>query len=389
MLKNDPDDSDVFVVDDDWEVGFEIEIHVGSMGIPKWETLVDSGDALDEATPEFCRDVAKRLTALTGRPFKAPRNGWRRGLFAVVPEYDLDPLSFSEDICAGVEVITPPLPFTEAEQLLRLIGKACREIGAQVDDTCGLHINVSRRRDTRSFDFTVWNYVFSVDEEAVLIRNGRFESEHARPQLDAVTPAILAHLREDPTGSILSRSVDQTIHGMAGYGKRFAANFDKLDRGYIELRFWNGESLENASWELMDLLVLLLAEISNASLGRLFQSGDEFIRKHVEIRRWLDGVAGRLRIGEPVKSKFDVSPELPILLDDRCVGHFGTNRGYEVRPYGANWALSNEACRVPNARLSDWREGFARMVLKDIAFRRAKGKLDGLPEWAAGLAAIV
>ena len=370
---------------DTWTVGFEIEVLVGDMGMSRWEIELERYGPHDIAPPAFCRDVAKQLSELTGRPFKAPRNGWRPGTFAVLPEYDLDPISFDSDICGGVEIVTPPLPFSEAEELLRQLDLACESIGASVDETCGCHINVSH---TDHSVLDVQNYIFSVNEEKHLVRYQRYDSAYARPQLDVVTPAILAHLREDRSGLVLTKSLHNAIYDMAGYGKTYAANFDKLDRGYLELRFWNGESIADSAWDLSDLAADLLTEMSEPSLDKAHQGAEELVHRHVLIRQWLDSLDGRLRLGEPKSSDVLYGHEIPIVLDDRNVALFTTYSGNEINSVGGGWARSLDACRVPHARLSDWREGFARLVIKDIVMRRATGELNGLPDWASQLTEV-
>jgi hypothetical protein len=74
---------------------------------------------MDEASPAFCRALAAQRRERTGRTWSAPSGSPQRPGFHVVTEYGLDPLNLPADRLAGVELLTPPLPLSEAETVRR------------------------------------------------------------------------------------------------------------------------------------------------------------------------------------------------------------------------------------------------------------------------------
>lgn len=48
-----------------WRAGFEVEVILGDLGIPRFAREV-ADEPMDLASPEFCRAVAKALTEQTG-----------------------------------------------------------------------------------------------------------------------------------------------------------------------------------------------------------------------------------------------------------------------------------------------------------------------------------
>lgn len=75
----------------------------------------------------------------------------------VVPEHSFDPLGWPEDRLTAVELLTPPLPFEDADVVRRQIAGAIFEIDgdfnverSQVTDDCGWHINIDAGEDRES-----------------------------------------------------------------------------------------------------------------------------------------------------------------------------------------------------------------------------------------------
>src|SRR3546814_20166740 len=86
-----------------WRAGFELEVILGDLGDPRFERELRDGEAMDEASPTFCRAFASKLRERTRRAWSAPTKSPQRPGFYVVPEYGLDPLNWPECRLAGVE----------------------------------------------------------------------------------------------------------------------------------------------------------------------------------------------------------------------------------------------------------------------------------------------
>src|SRR3546814_4219765 len=73
-----------------WRAGFELEVILGDLGDPRFERELRDGEAMDEASPTFCRAFASKLRERTRRAWSAPTKSPQRPGFYVVPEYGLD-----------------------------------------------------------------------------------------------------------------------------------------------------------------------------------------------------------------------------------------------------------------------------------------------------------
>lgn len=103
-------------ISDKWRAGFEIEVFLGSFGDERF-SIYEEYEAMDEASPGYCQAVAKELSSFTGLKWSAPRSKPKKPGYYVVPEYDIDPTWLPKGLVAGVELITPPLPLGEADDL--------------------------------------------------------------------------------------------------------------------------------------------------------------------------------------------------------------------------------------------------------------------------------
>lgn len=306
-----------------WRAGFEIEVVLGDLRDPRFEEFV--GDAMDKASPAYCRAVAKNLTELTNRRWTAPTRAPRQPGFYVLPEYDLDPISFPRQIVAGVELLTPPLPLAEAETVRKELIQAIFELDGYINvadrrvaENCGWHINV----DAGPQFLDISKLILSTNELPTLAKNNRLMSPYAARQLHAVGIPMLHHLRLDPSSKLLTHAgLHNFLAPIAGRGKRYAANLAKLDHGYVELRhfsalsFFEGPELEEQLRPLLTGFELPFTEQEDFAPA--------FIAKFQILRRWLDDVRPDLRI-ELLKSNlgvaqgtisFDGQPIADVLFD--------------------------------------------------------------------------
>jgi len=229
-----------------WRAGFELEVILGDLDDPKFAE--DLEDPMDEASPEYCRAVARELTARTQLRWRARREErWFRPGFYVVSEYGLDPLHWPYGRVAGVELLTPPLPLNEAQSVREKIADAIAEIDGTfnfgnhpVTADCAWHINIDAG-DELGLDPGL--YAATANELPLLVENDRLFSRYAAMQRHAYGPTLLRHLARDPEGLLLERAgLRNVIAGSAGASKSFAANFGKLAQGYVELRHFSASS---------------------------------------------------------------------------------------------------------------------------------------------------
>jgi hypothetical protein len=217
--------------------------------------------------------------------------------FYVIPEFGLDPLHWPDDRFAGVELLTPPLPLDEADAVRKEITSAVDEIDEDFNfipsDTtadCGWHINIDAM-DRHRLDPAA--YVVGTDELLILSRNSRLFSSYTGLQRHAVGISLLRHLKSDRQGDILrSTGLENLLNMTAGRNKHYAANFSKLERGYVELRhfsalsFFNGPSLV----EQLDRIPTAM----EIGINKRSQLTDIFLQKFLVLFEWLEGIRGRI-----------------------------------------------------------------------------------------------
>lgn len=239
----------------EWRAGFELEVILGDLGENRFADYMDFMGPMDTATPDFCQAVAKRLTHLTSAKWSAPTRRNPAPGFYVVPEYDLDPLDWPRDRCAGVELLTPPLPLEKADAIRWEIAEAIPKIDPDFDpfpghlsEQCAWHINI----DAGPLYLDPGNLSLGCDEVPILRGNDRLFSPYTAIQRHSYGVPLLRHLEVDPGGELLGRTgLGNLLDKHAGRGKRYAANFAKQERGYVELRhfaastFFDDETLES------------------------------------------------------------------------------------------------------------------------------------------------
>jgi hypothetical protein len=217
-----------------WRAGFELEVILGDLGEPRFERELRYGEAMDEASPAFCRAFAAKLRERTGRDWSAPSRPPKRPGFYVIPEYGLDPLNWPEDRLAGVELHTPPLLLDDAETVRSELYDAIYEIDGDFNfcesehtANCGWHINIDAGD---SYRLSPERFIVGVDELLLLANNDRLFSRYTALQRHAVGVPLLRHLAHDPTGKfLLGSALGNLLDARAGRDKGYAANFAKLD----------------------------------------------------------------------------------------------------------------------------------------------------------------
>jgi hypothetical protein len=228
---------------DAWRAGFEIELLLGDLFDERFEDYLD--DPMDEASHDYCRAVAAQLSDATGRRWTAPLKKQTRTGYYVYPEYNLDPIEWEWGIVAGVELVTPPLPLAEAEELRRDICAWVIEVDGEINtypnaisQTAGWHINVDSGGQGR---LDPADMALCVEETGILLYAKRYPSRYAAPQRHAFGAPFLRQLRSDFPINQFADNIGNFLRSHAGRSKRYATNLGKLESGYIELRHYGTE----------------------------------------------------------------------------------------------------------------------------------------------------
>lgn len=312
----------------EWRAGFEVEVILGHLD--DLQFFEDLREPMDVASLRYCRALARELRDYTGRRWLASENSPRRTGFFVIPEYDLDPLHWPYGRIAGVELLTPPLPLSQAQEVRDELKAAIHELDGPFNfrrsdhtDGCAWHVNIDAgdRLDAQKF-------ALAVDELPILAANHRLFSRYAAPQRHAYGVELLRHISTDPGLGLLKCSgLSNLLRHYAGKGKRYAANFAKTDLGYLELRhfsaltFFTGPPLDQ-----------LLEPITRA-LDMWAMDEDPFeqalLRRFTILHQWLGGFRDRLTWTE-APADWMTTWHGEVYLDGRKIGEFDWNGSLEM-----------------------------------------------------------
>lgn len=330
---------------ENWRFGFEIEMLFGHLGLDRYKDL---DEAYDIAPLEFCQDVAERISQLTGLNWEGTDSPPNQTGYYVVPEYDLDPISFPGDAIAGVELITPPLRLNEAEELRAAIVEAVEFEGGFVWPTehmeCGWHVNADpgpEKVRNLSADHALPAFWEGEAEVETLMHSGRYQSSHAKPQHHSYGPRLLT-VMNNPVFPMCQTDLGSFLLEHCGRSKYFATNLGKLEeRGYLELRHFGLN-------EFMDLSkVSRISELFDSTLRSFtiapsnsgpFES--RLLRRFQLLKTWLDALHGRFEISTTEMS-FLRGREGKITFDGEVLGTViwnGTAKLYlEHRSLDEDW----------------------------------------------------
>lgn len=354
-----------------WRAGFEIELILGGLGLPQFD---GSDEPMDRASPAFCQAVARELRYITGENWSAPRGKPLRPGFYVIQEYDLDPFEWPTDRLAGVELLTPPLELEQAESVRAAIRRAILEVdgdfnfeATDVTAQCAWHINI----DCGScIDLDEARFIFGVDEQAILAVNSRLLSQYAAPQHHAYGIPLLKHLRADQGALLLGGAGFANLLSLhAGRGKRYAANFAKLDRGYLELRHFSAATFFGTQ-PLSDLLRPVIEAFERGLNGEL-SDGKKLLDRFGALRSWLEQIRPKLAWDCPT-SDWCIIWQGEIRYDGEPIASLIWNGGADISllSTGESWEHPSE---IRDVQLPDICDAVAILAL-DVADHMRAGR---------------
>lgn len=282
----------------------------------------------------YRRALAKQLTAHTGYRWTVPVSSLNRTGFFVLDEYDLDPLDWPRGRIAGVELVTPPLPLPEADTARQALVKAIAAIDGQfnfrrsrVTKSCSWHINIDAGPEE---GLDAFKFILGVNEFAVLASNDRLQSSYATPQRHAYGIALLRHLQADPDGALLiGAGLMNFLVENVGLGKRYAANFAKLERGYVELRhfsalsFLKGPDIATQMKPITQAFELWLSELGPFE--------DAIVAKFKVLAHWLASFRARLSCSISPMNAWAMGN---LLLDEEAIADVTWNGSADLRVVG-------------------------------------------------------
>ena len=273
-----------------WNFGFEVEMIMGDLGLPRYRRC--RHDPFDLAPTDYLRALAKLLSKETGEKWIVSDEGYKPGKFCVLPEYNLDPIAFPQGGIAGVELVTPPLRALEAGEFRKILLRAVLQMegGLQYSrtaDELGWHVNVDPGSDDGWFarSFAMNGIFYRNAELPLLVLGGRYGSPYASPQHHAYGPALVKALSH-PAVAPRARELDAFLERHAGLSKAYATNLGKLDRGYVELRHTSIRHFLDTRWQIGHLFGDLCIGLGAMPCDN-FRHGQRMIESFMIIKEWL------------------------------------------------------------------------------------------------------
>jgi hypothetical protein len=354
----------------DWRVGFEVEVVLGDLNDPRFAAACEP---MDLVTAQYCQAVAKRLRELTGRPWSAPANSKTKPGYYVLPEYDLDPLNWPVGLVGGVELLTPPLSLPMAEEVREEIVDAVEQMDGFInfdrsDLTLGFgwHINIDGGPEKH---LDVYRYQLGVDELALLFNSQRYPSPYAAPQRHAYGVPLLRLLQSEGGQKLIDIDFANLLTLHSGSNKRFAANFGKLERGYLELRHYSTHTFFVGT----PLLALLKSTINafDMTMSEVANLERRLIARFQILKDWLDAIKPRLTHNVERCSQYVIMGMGEICFDGIPCARVAWNGSLKIYLLGNNGSLSEPAA-ITGQQYPDIYEALAILALDVSEIRSAK-----------------
>lgn len=360
----------------EWRIGFEVEVVLDDLMRP--DLFPQSEGPMDMASHRYCKEVASCLRFHTGLKWSAPRTKKFKPGFYVLPEYGLDPLEWPEGLIAGVELLTPPVPIDEAEEIRGIIARAIEaldglfnfETGTRTSEF-GWHINV----DAGNHRLDPARFMIGAREMEALFSSYRYPSPYAAPQRHAFGVPLLKHLHADPAAKLVQNPYWQNfLSAHRGEGKQYAANFGKLSSGYLELRHYSTPLfLQDVPLRTLLNPLLLPFQMDHETAERLMERQ---IHVFQLLQSWLVELKPRLSHRWGPRTGIACVENGHIYLDEEPVAQTLWNGDLTITLLGnRRWSAPAVIPRIPLEGMFD---GLALLAL-DVAESRETNGRGGLP----------
>jgi len=169
-----------------------------------------------------------------------------------------------------IELVTGPLPFTEAKLILAKTLKWIKEHGT-TNDKCSIHINVAfdgkkLGPHTNVSKLDVGKFVLNFNEDKVF--------EHFPNRKDSVYSKSIKFIV--PLSNFHQESPEKTLskNYMFVSEKYYGVNFQKVPHGYIEFRYLGGKDYEKKYLDILQLTEHFVLSLYDSLANPKFTQGD-------------------------------------------------------------------------------------------------------------------
>lgn len=354
-----------------WRAGFEIELVLDDLGEPRFSRY----GPMDEASPAYRQALARILSDLTGERWTAPNASPRRVGYYVLPEYDIDPLAFEEypDLVAGVELVTPPLPLSEAEELRRgLVAGLVEHDFLNLDFVneasrfLGWHINIDPGPDQRRLEGS--RFITQVDEMSMLLLSGRTATRNTGLQRHGFGPPLLRDMCSPRPLITPGHDFENFLNDHLGRSKSFAANFGRSR--YVELRHYSSAEFVS-DFDLTTLLEKVLGAFG-CSHADQSEARQRLFEQFNRVADLVSESESRLSVDWQAAGPIVDAREGTLRLDGKVVGNAWWNGSLAMHLIGVDGGFP--IASVWRQSPADLHVAFAVLCLDLLDWRRLGGK---------------
>jgi hypothetical protein len=190
-------------------------------------------------------------------------------------EWKLEPDLSGGFSCA--ELITNPMPYSEARVMLSKVCSILQEI-AETNDRTGIHINISfDSNDINIEGVNPIKLILNIDEEKIYeVFPDRRNNVYCK-SIKTILP-YKGYDFSTATSKILSSSLALTSEASKYYG----VNFTCLSDGRLEFRYIGGEDYQYKTSEILELIDYFIITSYNSLYSNLTRGEEKMLRRYLE-----------------------------------------------------------------------------------------------------------
>jgi hypothetical protein len=221
---------------------------------------------------------------------------------------DENTFKLEPDLSGGfnmAELVTGPIPYTNARLVLVQVLKVMQEI-AYTTDRSGIHINISFNEESgkRIEQLNVLKTILNLDEEKVYVGFPDRENNIYAKSIKSIIP-FRDYDYSNSTANVLSNSL------LLPSSKYYGVNFNALDNGRLEFRYIGGEDYEYKVDSILEMMDYFILTTWNA-LGTPLDADES--RK---LRHYLDTNIGRYKSLNDLESFMSEFPNVSLQVDKK------------------------------------------------------------------------
>lgn len=251
---------------DKFKIGFELEMVLRKGHLAKMEE--ESARSLHYRNGSSYSEAKVRKAMIADVVAFLPKKF--RGIhFEVVDDGSVNTWVSSDAI--PIELITPPLPSTDAHELLAHLFEYMKANGVETNYTTGLHVNVSYMDRKKNRRVLASALLTELDQDGMLRKYHRVNNEYCRPGLNKrraskmIDHRVLSAMQNHPSRAI--NLIEERVMDLCG-DKFQAVNINHMDEKnrYVEFRLIGNKGYEKKFAVVAADIHKMMASLERATL---------------------------------------------------------------------------------------------------------------------------